>query len=139
MYTVPDVRALKASFIVHATEDEERVKDAVSKALGLKEFKAVTIRGHYGNPIRYYRARLSGKEAKEAFKSMLTSLGDGIDPIIWNYKAHVNGSHFYLRLDKQSLISGRLRLKEEDAVRIEVVFKSKGELKRWIESVRLQG
>ena len=141
MYTAPELKALKASFIVHATEDESKVANAVGKALGLREFKVASIRGHYGNPIRYYEGTVKGKEASKAFGSILSALSEReLEELVENYERCSKGGHLYLRLDKQGLVSGRIGFGGEDAVRIEAIFRSRGALRRWIEDVRrLQG
>ena len=141
MSTAPEVRAVKASFIVHATEDESKVANAVGKALGLREFKVVSVRGHYGNPIRYYEGIAKGEEASKAFGSILSALSEWkLEELIGNYERCSKGGHLYLRLDKQGLVSGRIGIGGGDAVRIEVIFRSRGALRRWLRDARrLQG
>lgn len=141
MFTAPEVKILEASFIIHATEDMSRVEDAIGKALGFTGFKSTVVRGHYGNPIRYYRGVIKRGEAKVVFERLVKSLGaEGLSALLHSYESHVKRNQLYLRLDKQSIVSGGIEPGERDVVRIRVVFKSRRDLRKWIEYVyRLQG
>lgn len=71
--TYVDVR-----FFAHATEDLEKVVEAVQRVLPAKylenvEFGRRNLRGHYGNPIVVFEARLKGKEMIQAFMENLAA------------------------------------------------------------------
>lgn len=125
------ISSAEISFIIHATEDEEKVLENVMKKLSIPKeiFKVRKMEGHFGNPIHLYYAKLSGNNAENFAKQLFLSLNN-IDKNLmklelWKY-VDEHGS-LYLRIDKQTLFEdkGKLRLAQEDAVRVKLKAKHK--------------
>jgi len=111
--------------ILHATEDEEKVIKSVLSSLKLNEnnlkISKQVFTGHYGNPIIYYTISY-GENAKIVLEHILKNL-KAIDKVelTENLSDYIQGSKLYLRLDKQSICVGELKLSQADAVKI--IFK----------------
>jgi RNA binding exosome subunit len=126
----------------HATEDEQRVFDALKKILPSKmEVRRDVMKGHYGNPIVGLEARISQRSAiKELWHRVLASLRKGeLEALKYTVHQKVDDScNLYLRFDKQVALKGELVLAEGgDSIHMRlkvVVFPSKREIA--VEGVR---
>lgn len=108
--------------MTHVTEDPVRVVKTVSKILGAAEdlFEPSSLMGHFGNPIVKYSARLLGDDA-DKFTDRLADLLDPAEKeaLIREISKHMDEhGDLYLRIDKQSLFSGRVTQSQVDALRI---------------------
>lgn len=123
--------SVKISTITHATEDPEKVEQAIRNLCPDKTSIAFTItraKGHHGNEI--VTSVLSIKNAKNA-ESFL--------PILWKSLSQLDRTEVYsslasrvdssgtlfLRIDKQEALKGRIRLQNTDPIKIEISFRSK--------------
>jgi len=109
-------------FFTHATEDPVRLLKTVSSILGVAEdrFESSRLEGHFGNPIVKFRARLLGDDA-DRFTDRLADLLDPAEKaaLIRDISKHIDEhGDLYLRIDKQSLFSGRVTQSQVDALRI---------------------
>lgn len=112
--------------MIHATEDVDKVMKAVREALGIsKDAEMVKLYGHYGNPILKVKFILKKEEADELLKRVLRELGEeDRDAMLWDLDISVDDSGwFFLRLDKQELIEGKIRVGKSDAVRMKFFIK----------------
>ena len=118
------VKTVEISVFAHATEDEEKVKQAV-KQLTPNEaiFETQKLTGHYDDPITLISISIAKKkEATELLQkiynrlssldrqTILDSLENRIDP----------SGNLYLRLDKQRAYNGKFTLHENDPIRIKI-------------------
>lgn len=117
-------------FSVHATEDLEKVKKAVYNLFPgdcVKEvtFKKNVLKGHYGNPIILFETRIKDLEMIRAFFEKLSTNLSKLDKetIFKKSNLFVEKSNLYLRLDKQSALSGEFKLCKADPIHIRVHFK----------------
>ena len=124
-----EVFSAKISAIVHATEDVDRVLQALSRVFpeGALPSKAETRRlhGHYGNEIRIVELSIRGAPARSFLlhlwkslpsfdrASILGALSNHLDP----------SSGLHLRLDKEEAFSGVLRMKDQDPIKIQLSFR----------------
>lgn len=106
----------KVEAFVHATEDEQKVLQALSALLPPgAEVKRSSLRGHYGNPISMLRSSLKGSKL---LQGLWTRLMEGLAPQeIQKLKLSIpklidEGCRFYLRFDKQKAFKGELILTE---------------------------
>lgn len=110
--------------IIHATEDESKVVDAISKNLEISSDKITLNKteGHWGNIIIFVYITLDNKEANSLafriFKSLNTIEKYEIQEKIENYIDE--SGNLYLRLDKQRAIDNRISLSEKDSIRIKL-------------------
>ena len=112
------------SFHVQATEDRDRILKTLSENLQLNDepSEEAVVRGHFGNEIRRIAFHLLGESARRfadlLFRSLskadVRSLSLEIDKFTDDH-----GS-FYIRLDKQLLLEGRLSISQTEAVRVKL-------------------
>ncbi len=114
----------------HATEDLEKVGEAIANVLGLEDLEDIEVtevKGHHGNPILYLKLVLRGKKAKEAAKNILKKMDDfDFELLKRDLEQRAEGSKLYLRFDKQRAYLGELSMSSgSDVVRVVIVFKRK--------------
>ncbi len=112
----------EVSFLVHATEEEERVLKTVSESLSIPRevFQSQRMTGHFGNPITLWMASVKGERASRFAEDLLARLdADGRLYLMNNLTKHVDEhGAIYLRMSKQKLFAGRIELSQLDPVRI---------------------
>jgi len=116
----------------HATEDPEKTKKAVYNLLPMDHieeitFKKAVIKGHYGNPITLFEARIKDKEVIMAIVEKLSTSLSVLDKetMLKEAKLFVEKSNLYLRLDKQAAFENQIKLHKADPIHIRIHFKRK--------------
>jgi len=114
----------------HATEEADKVLDAVRNTLPKESidtvtFKKASLSGHHGNPIILFETRIKEKEAAQAFFEKLSSGLSSLDKEILNneIQQHFDRGNLYIRLDKQSAYLNEVRLCQTDPIHIRIHFK----------------
>ncbi len=117
------------SFHLHATEDGLKVGKALKDSLGIDAVSAETLHGHNGNIIMDNRAALGQPEAEALLDRILRGLSQADRAMLREELGqHIDErGTFFVRLDKQELVKGRLSLAGPDAVRITFRLVLKGE------------
>jgi len=115
------LQSLEVSYLLHATEDPEKVRSAVARIIhtdALPETQDMV--GHFGNGITMVTFHLNGDDATEAFRALASRLPRELrSELIGGMDLYLDEhSSFFVRLDKQSLVGGKLALGTKDAVRI---------------------
>ena len=120
------IQSVEISTIAHATEDTSKVEDALRKLLlGTSlQFTRRHLEGHHGNPIVKVDARLSYKDAVRFAETLIKLLSRSERlQIQRDLTLHSDDEgNLYIRLDKQKLFLGEVRLGEEDPVRVKIKF-----------------
>ena len=117
------VRSLEVTYLLHATEDPEKVAAAVGEMLSSTAPGEVDdLEGHYGNTISRVRIHLTGDEAQRAFDGIRSRLGSRQKTeLLGSLGEHIDEhSALFLRFDKQDLLDGKFSLESADPVRIKV-------------------
>jgi len=117
------IRSLEATYLLHATEDPEKVWGAVAEVLSTGAPAQVDeMEGHYGNKILRVRVHLIGDEAQKAFERIATRMGtDQRTQLVGNLGSHLDEhSALFLRFDKQRLVRGSVVFGLADPVRVKV-------------------
>jgi RNA binding exosome subunit len=117
-------------FCAHATEDMEKVIEAVNNVLPSEHMEDImftesNLEGHYGNPITMFEARIKDKKTINALvenlSSNLTSLDkEELGRMIQRY---VENGSLYLRFDKQAAFQGKIKRATSDPIRIRIRFR----------------
>ena len=106
----------------HATEQPERVEQAIQNVFRDSELEVKRTVGHHGNPIIVVEASTTSMDViaemlqrlqPRDIEALLTTLEDRID----------DSCNLFVRLDKQSAFAGEIRLADNDdaiAIRIKV-------------------
>jgi RNA binding exosome subunit len=117
------IQSLEVSYLVHATEDGDRIEAAVLGCFGsLGGAKEEVMEGHFGNKIVRVSHHVTGEDAGRAFATVVSKMDPGLrrqlrDELGKHLDEH---SAFYVRFDKQGLIEGRLGLTDSDPIRLRV-------------------
>jgi len=126
------VAYIDVRFSVHATEDLDKVINAVQQLLPADQvediaFKKKTLRGHYGNPITLFDTRIKKKKVVEALVEHLFSNLNEQDKVslLREIDQHVEEGSLYIRLDKQAAFQGEIRLCAADPIRVRIRFRKK--------------
>lgn len=101
------------SAIVHATESEARVLDALAEMLGVDAGRAgrLAAQGHFGNRIVTVSATVTGAGAAVALRTVRGALAwPSREAAIADVRRRVRGGSLAVRLDKQGLVRGRAEL-----------------------------
>lgn len=125
------VTGLEIEVIAHATEDPDKVLEAARAVLPPEardhvRFKVKQFKGHHGNPIRLFKARIRNRPLADAvFRHVMAGLPeeDKVE-LLWGLKRRLSGGSLYLRLDKQRAFLGQLRLCTADPIRLRFTFSS---------------
>ena len=115
------LQSLEVSYILHATEDPEKVGSAVARMIHTEALpEAQDLVGHFGNSITMVTLHLNGDDATEAFLALASRLPRELrSELIGGMDLYLDEhSSFFIRLDKQKLVGGKLAMGTRDAVRI---------------------
>ena len=123
-----EVVSARISAIVHATEDVDRVLQALRRVFPDESIpsKAETRRfhGHYGNEIQMVDVSIRGSSARSFLEYMWKSL-PSVDraSVLHALDKHVDSNGgLHLRLDKEEVFQGVLKLKDQDPIKIQLSF-----------------
>lgn len=114
---------IRADVIVHATEDRSKISGSLADLLGIRPeaLESRNSEGHYRNTITTLGATLRKAEARSALERLRSALqGADLDRILDTLEARTDGSTLYMRLDKQEMVSGRIRLNDAGTVRVRI-------------------
>lgn len=109
--------------IVHATEDKEKIFDAFEEVFGVEpeEFSVQNLTGHFDNPITLLGCKLKKKKASEFVKSLTLGITKlELDQILDDLENRLDKSALHLRISKQQLVRRKIKLDEQDPVKIRI-------------------
>ena len=114
---------IKINLILHATEDEKKVLEGLENIFQIeqKDFQVEQVPGHFNNPILLISSKLKKSDAKKFLKQFCENLNrDDFDDVYENVEEYVTSAGLSLRLSKQEMVSGILRISREDAIKINI-------------------
>jgi RNA binding exosome subunit len=117
------IQSVEVTYFVHATEDQGKIGEAVARLLGQEpDGETEVLEGHFGNQILRARVHLTGEDAGSAFNRLVDSFPAGVlQQVLTELESHLDEhSAFFVRLDKQSLVSGTVSLGTSDPIRVKV-------------------
>lgn len=109
--------------IVHATEDMDRIFATFKETFDIDrdEFDSQDLTGHFENPIVLLHSKIKKKKAQYFVKKLVASIPrEQIDTIIEDLENRYDDSTLYLRIGKQSLVSGNIVLSDKEPVKIKI-------------------
>jgi RNA binding exosome subunit len=144
-----EVASARVSAIVHATEDAERVHQALIRLFpnGFLSFKRETRRfyGHYGNEIHMIDLSIRGGLANSLLAHVWKSLASfDRASVLSELDSHVDTSGaLHLRFDKEEAFRGIVKLKDQDPIKFQLSFRARiksdlgpnQEIKQFLESL----
>jgi RNA binding exosome subunit len=110
--------------LVHATESEEKVFEAMRSATSLEELSRTEVQGHHGNAIVILEGEIKRSREIDGFFKRMD--GKALEEIIKSLDQRVDDDcHIYFRLDKQEAYQGRITLAEhEDFIQVRGTIRS---------------
>jgi RNA binding exosome subunit len=122
-----EIVALEISFLIHATEDRDRVLNLVSSFINAEKggFEAEKLLGHWGNQIDMVKGKLEGEPARDVATNILNSL-DNHDrkKMLYSLDTYIDDKGIlHLRLDKQKICERKIKLSDVDSIKLK--FKPK--------------
>lgn len=121
------IRKISFRAFVAATEDEGRVKEALSIFLPLDSISSASAVGHFGNQIKILEAGLKKKDSQSFFRILREQLPrDQLLRLRREIPERVDEENrFHLRLDKQAAFQGTVRLTEsKDAIDVSALIET---------------
>jgi len=112
---------------VAATEDEGRVREALSVFLPLDKISCIKAEGHFGNEIKILEGSLRKREASSFFTILREQLSpEDLLALRRELPERLEGmGRFHLRLDKQSAYRGLVHLTDsKDALDVNILVKT---------------
>jgi RNA binding exosome subunit len=126
---MPEDRLIKAaeiSVFAHATEDEDKVKQAVKRLAQYEHtFESQRLIGHYEDSINLLTSKtVKKKEATDFLANIVNKLSSlDRETLLNELPNHVDPQgRLYIRLDKQKAYHGRAVLNETDPIRVRFKF-----------------
>lgn len=122
-----EIQAVEVSYLVHSTEDLERLVREVAERLKIGTPATVeNMEGHFGNKIFRVSHEVVREEASRLLSVLVSGLGKTMASSVLEMIPGImdDRNAIYLRLDKQELLAGRMALGSRDPVRIKVVPRS---------------
>ena len=119
------VHTVELTTLVHATEDESKVRRAVLNLLPPDvyppAFEAVKLKGYYGDPITVLKLNVTHrKPATDLLEHIVKRLSSlDVTSLLDGLTQHVDESrNLYMRLDKQKAYTGKVVLERHDSIRV---------------------
>ena len=117
-------------FCAHATEDLDKVMEAVQNVLPSDHLEDITfnrsnLEGHYGNPITFFETRIKDKETVRALVEKISANLSSLDKeeLGRTINRCVEKGSLYIRLDKQAALQGKIKLVTSDPIHIRIRFR----------------
>jgi RNA binding exosome subunit len=128
--TKPPIAYIEIRVFAHATENPQKVQDAVKNLLtpplteGLL-FQKTNLSGHHGNTITLFNVTLKDKKhLPDALKKIGAELGSLDKEVLeGDIKLHIERGNLYLRFDKQAAFLGSPKFTMVDPIHFKVHFK----------------
>ena len=125
------IRSIEISLFAHATEDPEKVVKALQNILPDKRVEEVPLhkkrlKGDYGNPIIYYKVKVTKSDMVEA---ILKKMGKNLpqrdrDLLDMDLERRLDRGNFYIRLDKQSAYIEKYKICNADPIHLKIHFRT---------------
>jgi hypothetical protein len=124
------VQSVEISTIAHATDDLEKIQSALTHLLpeslkGRQIFTRRYLQGHYGNPIVTFEAHLTEPRDVGDFRAFFLKQLSEVDKvsIMRELDRHTDADgNLYIRIDKQRMFRGIVRLGQDDPIRVRMKF-----------------
>jgi RNA binding exosome subunit len=121
------IEKIEITTLVHATEDEGRVRKAVLNLLPSSintPFIQIThLDGYYGDPITTLKLTIKNrKPATDIFVKLVSELSSiDINSLVDELPQRIDETkNLYIRIDKQKAFQGKFTLQKHDSIRLKI-------------------
>ena len=114
---------VKINLILHATENENKILEFLENIFHIqqKNFQVEQIPGHFNNPILLISAKLKKGNAQDFIKIFFSKIKKSdFQEVFDNVEDYVTSSGLSLRISKQRLVSEKVTISKEDAIKINI-------------------
>lgn len=121
------IRKISFRAFVAATEDDQRVREALSIFIPLDGITATSVKGHYENEIKILEATLRKRDSPAFFRMLREQLPkEDLSRLRREMAQRLDEeNHFHLRLDKQAAYKGMVRLTDsKDAIAVSAMVET---------------
>ena len=119
------VREVEVSAFTHATEDEDKVEEAMKNLLPEENrdlwLTRKTLKGYHGDPITIVTGKIRTKKGATGVLRRVVQELSSLDQqrLLDELEERLDGGgNFHIRLDKQNAYLGKVRLLETDPVKM---------------------
>ena len=124
------VREVEVSTFSHATEDEDKVENAIKNLLPEENrglwITRKTLKGYHGDPITIVTGKIRTKKGATGVLRRVVQEFSSLDQqrLLDELEERLDeGGNLYIRLDKQNAYLGKVRLLETDPVKMKFRFR----------------
>jgi RNA binding exosome subunit len=119
------VRTIQAVVFAHETEDNKKIEDSIKKFLPDAMIEKEKLIGHYDTAIEKISLKVEGKGLDEKLTELLSKIGAFEKGDIFSeIMKGMERNKIYLRIDKQELVKGLIKLDGDNQVKIVITFNS---------------
>ncbi len=115
--------SLEVSFILNSTEDEKKTVRKIGEFVGTNSRSQVDVKGYYGNLMHVITMPIGGNQAEATLGKILNSISENdMDLIMTSLSSSIDrNGNLHLRIDKQSILEGSVRLSERDPLKMKII------------------
>ncbi len=121
------IRKISFRAFVAVTEDDQRVREALSIFVPLDSITATLVKGHFENEIKILEATLRKRDSPAFFRMLREQLPkEDLSRLRREVAQRLDEeNHFHLRLDKQTAYKGMVRLTDsKDAIAVSTMVET---------------
>lgn len=114
---------VEINIIVHATEDMNKILDNLKLLFHIERYKLERrdLTGHYKNPVIFLKLRLRGSETKKFIRKLFKMMNDvDRNELLINLDEHFDRERLYIRIEKNGICRGEVRLAVHDPIKITI-------------------
>ena len=114
---------VKINLILHATENENKILEVLENVFDIeqKNFQIEQVSGHFSNQILLISSKLKKKNARDFIKIFFSKIKKSdFQEVFDNVEDYVTSSGLSLRISKQRLVSEKVTISKEDAIKINI-------------------
>lgn len=122
--SLPHLQFLNSTIdiVIHATEDKNRILEAVFFSLEIpkEKFAEIEYEGHWGNKILRLTTELNKKDTQILIENILTKISfiDRND-LLENLVNHIDEKgNLFIRLDKQRICKNKISISDTEGIKI---------------------
>lgn len=127
--TILSLSSVEIRLLVHSTEDDEKIIKRLSRIslVAEEKFERINMIGHFKNPILLVQVNLKGIQAESSIKEIFRRIKKSEKKILLINMINQIDEHgkLYLRIDKQSIFLRKIKLSENDPIRIKIKPRNK--------------
>src|ERR1700730_11563683 len=115
-----DFSSISVSFLIHSTEDADRLMRGIREGLAIKEeeISIDKIQGYFGNEIISVKAHVTGPRTRNVANQIFSKLSKSAREMLITELEKSMDEHdaLYVRIDRQMLGTGEIYFSDEEPI-----------------------